>query len=286
MNSHLSQSFEMTHTLKFHSSPQKNDAWPFKQKKRVGWKPGHCPGPWSILYPRLICLSSRPKTKMRFPTRFRSMPEVEQTTSELRWSQKKTTNHSIKKSQWNSSIFNVSFSDCLILWSCSLLSNCNLLTIVASILFFQNAMLSSLRHECCLKILSFLSSETSVEVGSPEKTQPLTAGRMIFCAEKKLLSWEKPRRLEVDVAVGICFSLRDQPKKTVCCGDHDKCKKMSLKKNLNMSFILGTFFHLFSLTKLLTSWWFQPRLQNMLVNMGSSSPSFGVKIPKTFETTA
>ena len=202
MNSHLSQSFEMIHPLKFHSSPLKNDAWPFKQKK-TGWlETGSLSR--SIFYPRLICLSSRPKTKMRFPTRFRSMPEVEQTTSELQWSQQKRPTTLFKlKSQWNSSIFNVSFSDCLILWSCSLLSNCNLLTIVASILFFSECHVIFIKARILLKNpVIFVLSDFGWSWIPPKNLRLWPRGAWFSVpkkscwAERNLAGWKLASRLE------------------------------------------------------------------------------------------
>ena len=111
------------------------------------------------------------------------------------------------------------------------------------LVFFQNAMLSSLRHEFCLKILSFLSSQTSVEVGSPRKTSGFDRGAHDFLCRKKAVelretspvgSWRR--------GWNLLFIVCHHKKKKVCCGDHEKCKKMAREKELKHVFYLRHFF--------------------------------------------
>lgn len=118
-------------------------------------------------------------------------------------------------------------------------------------------MLSSLRHEFCLKILSFLSSQTSVEVGSPRKTSGFDRGAHDFLCRKKAVelretspvgSWRR--------GWNLLFIVCHPKKKRFAVVIMKNAKRWQGKKNLNMSFILGTFLHLFSLTKLLILWTF------------------------------
>lgn len=195
---------------------------------------------------------------MRFPTRFRSMPEVEQTTSELQWSQQKRPTTLFKlKSQWNSSIFNVSFSDCLILWSCSLLSNCNLLTIVASILFFSECHVIFIKARILLKNpVIFVLSDFGWSWIPPKNLRLWPRGAWFSVpkkscwAERNLAGWKLASRLE------SAFHCMPPQKKRFAVVIMKNAKRWQGKKNLNMSFILGTFLHLFSLTKLLILWTF------------------------------